>query len=375
MGRVRISGLQMATILANLVFGKAIGYTSEVLVRAVGNDAWISMALAFAQGLPIIALMVWLVKRMGGETPELFLKRLLGRWLGRVVLMLLGVFFLGAFITSAITISQHVNDYLMTETPLLVFVVIYTLVCMYGVHLGLEVSARLSVLGLVLVAVLNVLVIAGTINHIDLQRLRPLLDQGIGPVVGASLLAGQDVAMATAAALFLLPATRPGKWLRVCLWGLGLGALLTLVWPIFEIGVLGADLTARYLIACMQLARAAQLGIFLHRYEMLMVVLFVYSVFTQSIVCLYGCVELAGAALSVGKRGRPWLILGIGVVSMVIHYLLAFDRQTYAHFLAYEWPWIAVPLGWGLPLLLCLVALLRPGLRRAGNGHTVGETL
>lgn len=375
MKKVQIGSLQAATIFANLVFGKAIGYTSEALARAVGHDAWISMSIAFFAGMIVIALMVWLVRRCGGRPAAEFIPRLLGRPLGAVALLLLALFFFGAFLTSAITITQHVNDYLMTETPLLVFVVIYTLVCMYGAYLGLEVTARLSVLGLALTLLLDVLVVIGSIDHMDVERLLPIMDHGAIAVTSASFIAAQDVAYATAAALVLLPLTRaaPGKWLKISWWGLGIGALSTLVWPIFEIGVLGADMISQYLIACMQLARAAELSLFLHRYEMLMVVLFVYGVFTQSIVCLYSAVELTAAALPLRRLKRSWLVAVMGLVGMVVHYFMAFDRQWYGRFLSDGWPYVAVPLGWGLPLLLCAVALVRPGLGRAGKAARVGE--
>lgn len=361
---VVIGPLQLVTIFANLVFGKAIGYSSEVMARSVGNDAWLAMLMAFVSGVPIMVVAVWLARRFGTERPASYIPRLAGAWVGKPLLLALLLFFFFAFHTSSITVEQHLNDYLMVETPLIIFVVGYVLVCWYGVHLGLEGIARLSVLGLGLTLLLDLLMVVGSVDHFDYTRLLPILDHGLVPVAMASTAADIDVAMATTAALLLFPLTRtPERWMRLGLWGLGVGMLITAVWTVFEIGVLGPHVTAQYLIACMQMARAAELSIWLPRYEMVMVVLFVYSVYTQSMICLYCATELARAFLP--KVNRAWVIAGCSLLSIPVQYALAFDRDWYGHFLATWWPALSVPVAFGAPLLLALLALLRPAASKA----------
>jgi spore germination protein KB len=366
--KVRISRLQLLTMLGNLVFGKAIGYSNGVMMKIVGSDAWIAMLIAFLTGMVVIAPVTWLAARFGTEQPMQYLPRLVGRLPGKLVMMLMALFFFGSFVTSAITIEQHISDYLMTETPLIIFVLLYTLLILYAVYLGIEVIGRLSVLGLLLTILLNVLMVAGSVDHLILSRLQPLADNGLLQVTGASLAADTDVAMATTAALLLLPLTGPPKkWTSLCWWGLGLGGILTATWSVFEIGVLGSQTAAQYLISCMQMARAAELSIYLHRYEMIMVVLFVYGVITQSAVCLYAACEFTAAALPF-KTKRVWLITICAVLTIAPQYYLAYDRERYSQFLMGPWPALSVPLAFGIPLLLCLVALFRPAPKRSAAG-------
>lgn len=367
MPKVRIGHWQLAAVLGNLVFGKAIGFTSQALARAVGRDAWIAMLLAFLLGFPLMAAIVWLANRFGDETPAQYLPRLAGRWMGGLALLVLALYFLGSYVTSALTIVLHINDYLMTETPLIIFVVLYTLLVVFAVHLGIEVAGRLAVLGLAMTILLDLLVIAGAIDHFDYTRLLPVLEDGPGPSLLASLIAHTDVSMAVAGAFVLLPLTgRPQRWLRLSWIGLGVGTLITSMWPLFEVAVLSHEVTAQYLISCMQLARAAELSIWLHRYELLMVIFFVYGVLTQSIVCLYCATELTAAALPF-KLGRPWLILICAVLTMPLQTYLGYDRDLYGLVLMYVWPAIALPVGYGVPLLMCGLALLRPQVRATGS--------
>jgi spore germination protein (amino acid permease) len=357
---MRIGPWQLLALLANMVFGKSLGYTNGTLARVVGNDAWISMATAFLWGMAFLPALVWLSRRRSGELPVEYIPKLVGRWLGAIVMLLLSLFCFVAFMTSAITIEQHINDYLMTETPLIIFVVGYTLLIMYGVYLGVEVAARLSILGLLLNIAFNISLAAGSVHHMDWSRLLPMFDHGVLPVLTASIRAYTDVGMATSVALLLLPITeKPQQWLRFSWWGLGLGAVLVLTWSLFEITVLGPEVTGQYLIACMQLARAAELSIYLHRYEMIMVVLFVYGVISQSIALLYCATELLAAALPFQVR-RGYLVATVSLLSIGPQYYLAYDRERYGTFLAVVWPPISVALAFVLPLLLVVIAMFRP---------------
>jgi spore germination protein (amino acid permease) len=372
MPKVRISRLQFLTILGNLVFGKAIGYSNGVMLKWVGRDAWEAMLIAFLTGMVVIALVSWLAARFGTEQPMAYLPRLLGRWFGWVAMLLLALFFFASFLTSAVTVAQHMNDYLMTETPLIIFVVVYTALVIYAAYLGVEVIGRLSVLGLGLTILLNVLMVAGSFMHLDPSRLFPMLDRGLPAVAMASVAADPDVAMATTAALMLLPLTgKPQRWTRLCWWGLGLGCLLVVTWSVFEVGVLGAPVAAQYLISCMQMARAAELSIYIHRYEMIMVVLFVYSVITQSAICLLAACDLTAVILPFRVR-RAWLISVCGLLTILPQYYLAYDRERYGQFLAGPLPAFTLPIAFGIPLLLALFALFRPSAAKAGRKSVSG---
>ncbi|MFZ5828157.1 MAG: GerAB/ArcD/ProY family transporter [Bacillota bacterium] len=365
MHRVHIGQWQLVAILACLAFGKSIGFTAGALTRMVSSDAWLSMSFAFLLAFVLILPSVWLARRFPTEQPRQYFPRVLGRPLGMLCLILLALFFFGSYIFSAITIELHVNDFLMTETPTLVFVVAYSLLCLYGAYLGLETAARLAFPGFLMSAAIGILMVAGTIDHFEGERLRPFFDHGVGPVLWGSTIALTDTAMVTAGALVIFPlAGQPHRWLRIALWGLLGGALIVLVWPIFEIAVLGPEVTAQYLIACMQLARAAELSVYLHRYEMVMMVFFAWGVLTQSIVCLYTATEMLGAALPF-RVSRGWFMTICVLIILPIHYQITIDRELTDVIMHQVWPVLSLPVALGLPPLIWLVSLLRPNLPRS----------
>jgi len=363
--KVKIGRLQLIFILANLVYGKSIGFTGGILARRVGNDSWLSMLLAFVGGALVMVLMVQLARRVQGQDLFQYLPRLLGTAAGKLAQLLLGLFFLGVFVASAVTIEHHINDFLMPDTPFIVFVVIYTVLTAYGVYLGIETAARFSLLGYLGGIAIAVSMMLGSTDTFDLSQLMPVLDHGAGPVATASLVAATDVLTATAAVIFLLPLTGEPKckWLPICWWGLALGAAQTIVWPIYEVGVLGAEVTAQYMVACMELARGVQLGIYLQRYELIMVSFFSFAVFVQSLVSLWLAVKLISSVFGsvFGSRPSNWAywVIGISLATIPGHYWLAYQRDLYIIVLANVWTPVAIVLALGLPLVIYAVSLVR----------------
>jgi len=201
----------------------------------------------------------------------------------------------------------------------------------------------------------------GSTDTFDLSQLMPILDHGAGPVATASLVAATDVLTATAAVIFLLPLTREPKrrWLPICWWGLALGAAQTIVWPIFEVGVLGSEVAAQYMVACMQLSRGVQIGIYLQRYELIMVSFLSFGTFVQSMVSLWLAVKLIGSVF--GSRPSNWAywVMGISLATIPGHYWLAYQRDLYISVLADVWTPVAVVLALGVPLVIYAVSLVR----------------
>lgn len=358
--QIRITGAQAVSLLACLAFGKSIGITSGAVAREVHNDTWLAMTMAFVGAFVLVLPFVALARRFPDQRPAVYIRRLLGPFLGGLVLLLFSFFFLGSFIFSAITVEAHVNDYLMTETPLIVFVVGLSLLCLYGAYLGLEVIGRLALSGLAFNVIIGLLMVMGSLDHFRLTRMLPTWDHGLGAITVASAMPWTDSAMTLVGLIFLWPRSKaaPERWQNLSWLGVLLGAITVLVWPIFELGVLGPEVTAQYLIACMQLARAAELGIYLHRYEMIMMIFFGWGALVQAMALLYLGLESLREVFALGIS-RGWFMLMTTLLQIPIHYFIAVDRERFDMVLNHSWPVISLPVALGLPLLLWLVAMVR----------------
>jgi len=360
MGQIRITGAQAVALIACLSFGKSIGLTTGAMARVVEQDLWLASLCAFVGAFVLAVPLVALVRRFPTQVVPTWVQQVLGRGLGAVALLLFAGFLLGSYLLSAVTINLHLNDYLMTETPPLVFVIGVSLLCLYAAYLGLEVIARLAIVGLAFTLLLSFLVLVGTLDRFQVSRMLPLGESGLVPILQASSVAWTDSAMSLVGLLFLWPRTAaaPQRWLRLSLLAMVLAASTVVVWPILEVGAMGPEVTAHYLIACMQLARTASLGIYLHRYEMIMMVLFGWGTLVQTATLLYLGLELLRSLVPL--RFSRAIFITVGTLLLIpVQYVFTIDRPLLDRFHTNLWPMLSLPVALGLPLLLWLASLIR----------------
>ncbi len=355
------NGMFMALII-NIVYAKAIGVSQGMIAREVGHDMWIATLLAIMQG----AVMIYIGYAVVSKAPSLYFPDTaaarLGQWFGRLVAMVMLLFFVLAFGGVMITYVYHLRDYFLPEYPLALFIVAAIFVGAAGAHYGIEVMARMGFVGLFFVFLLNILLSAGALESFDIRNLQPVLENGMPKVLRASRHHDVDWAMATMMAAVIMPvvAGKGGRTIgKAGLFGILAGGLLIMQWPILEAGVLSGEVTSQYIVSCMKLARSAHIGQFLHRYEMLMIAFFAVSCLIQVMVCVY-CSSLMAHRM-IGKRGGSYrrMVLPMCVILGGFGYWVVEDHLRALHLLNL-WPWIALPIAFGLPLLLLALRWMLP---------------
>ena len=83
--KAKISRMQIFLLIPNMLFGKAIGITSGVMVGKIGADTWISMTFGFIIGAIIIFLLTYLSSKFPEKTIIQYSEELLGNGLGKLL--------------------------------------------------------------------------------------------------------------------------------------------------------------------------------------------------------------------------------------------------------------------------------------------------
>lgn len=144
-----------------------------------------------------------------------------------------------------------------------------------------------------------------------------------------------------------------------------LSAFIILIWPVFELGVMGAGAMQQYVVVCMQQVRCAQLTRYLPRYELIMVGFFTFTTFVQT-ATMYYCSVYSFKQIS-GLPKNKNIILWLALVLFVATYLMGNDHNNYINFLAYPWAQICTILSLGLPTIIYIVALARGKLKTSNS--------
>ena len=353
----KITTAMFMALVINLGFAKGIGLTQGIMARESENDIWIATILSVLQGAVMMLITVWVIRRRPDMTILEQFDAIVGKWVGKVMALLAFVFFLGAYIAILITFVYHFMDYFLPEFPVWVFVLAAVAIPVYAVFHGLEVTARIAVLGVFSIVALNLLIMVGSLKDLELDRLLPVFETGFWNTVATTRHYDTDWAMATMTAGMILPLVNDTKsWAKGAVGGVLYGGILVLLWPILECGVLSAPQTGHYIVACMQMARSAQVGLFLHRYEMIMIAFFGISLLVQLMLLIF-CASLAGSHV-MGMKDYRGVVIPVSLILGGSGYFVVLNHNRAMSLLTNNWPVIALPIAIGLPLLGWLLGLM-----------------
>lgn len=367
--KAKISRSQYFFTLPNLVYCKAIGITTGVIVRRIGADVWTAVSIGFLIGTAFALLMTYISSKFPEMTVIQYTEKVCGRLLGKTLGIILTVYFAIAYGFSANVMTLHLKEYFLDDTPFLIMCLFYTLLCTYGVILGIEVSIRFAFFGFLMIMGINVTMMLGTIGDFRLENLQPLLDQGLKANLFSSVYIFSDIAMAILAIGMLYPMLNSKKKaMLMTFWAMIVGAVIVIIWPLFEVGVLGADTLKQFVVVCMQQVRSAQLTRYLPRYELIMVSFFVWGAFVQS-VAMYWC-SIYSLKQTVGIKKDWMLIVSYAPTLTLITNYIGRDHNRYVRLIAYPWSQISAALSIGLPLLLLIIIAMKKMFKRAPKGKT-----
>lgn len=113
------------------------------------------------------------------------------------------------------------------------------------------------------------------------------------------------------------------------------------------------------------MARSAEIGFFIHRYELIMVIFFSVSALIQVMICLL-CGTISVKHVLGMKKLNP-LLLPVSMIMGLFSYWVIRDHNQAMDLLTYYWPPIAIPIVFGVPLVIYLLGLFK------GKGKVEGE--
>ncbi|KIL40982.1 spore gernimation protein [Gordoniibacillus kamchatkensis] len=174
--------------LAAMIILFEVGSSSLFQLGAKANrDAWISMLLAFAAGLLLLGMFLYINGQEGRRNFADTLRRHFGRWLGTLVAAAYSLYFAYESMRNVRDFGDLMATTFLTNTPISFIMLVLILLSGYAVYKGVEVFFRTVGILLPLVGfsyiLLIVLFFASDVLRTD--RILPVLEDGIAPVLKA----------------------------------------------------------------------------------------------------------------------------------------------------------------------------------------------
>lgn len=328
-----------------------------MIIEQSKQSSWLVPFFSLGGGL-VTLLITW---KLGRRFPTLTIveygEEIYGKILGKI---LSGGYILFFFVFNVLIIREF-TDFLRTSilpnTPVWFLSLTLILVGSYGVLSGIEVLARSAEFVLPLFCFSFLIISFAALPEIDLEELLPLFEEGLIPVMKASITLaswfGEIIILA-----FLFPLiNKPGEALRKGSLALLVAAGILIIDILFTLTILGSDLSRSYALPVWQVIRFLEIRRSFLRLETLFIFLWVsVAVIKFSIIYFLSCLTTAQVF---GLKSYRRIVIPMGVILVGTASFLVGSTIEFNEILNIFWPPFALFFEIVLPLFFLITATLK----------------
>lgn len=359
MEKAKISAYQLFALIILFEHGSAV--LLPVAVGA-GRDAWIAVILGMVGGLVIVLVSLLLFHYYPNELPSTYVQKILGKWLGKTVIIIYSLFYLFMSSTNLRNLGEMLTDVGYYRTPLWVLNLLMIFVVMYSLRNGIEVISRtgeifLMFYGSILILLYIIFVFS---NIIDLKNLLPILEDGWKPVIKTAVTQTAYIPFGGAVVLVgVYPYVKnPKKVKTVALLGMIIsGISLTLI-TIFNITVLGEELLQRTIFPLLSTIQSIQIQDFIVRLDVFFLLILILGIYFRITIFLYVAIVFIAEIFSIKKM--TYLVFPFSFIVYLLSFGIVptFLSHTYYHAKKLPIP-LYLPFQFVMPLIILLIAVFK----------------
>jgi spore germination protein KB len=335
-----------------------------------GRDMWISIVAAIVLAVPLLLIYSRILSLFPGEDLFQILELNFGKFFGKLISI---IFIWFAFHLGALVL-RNFGEFIITvglpETPAIVPVIMFGLLCIWGAKAGIETMAKCSDYFIIFVMVLLILFSILVIPSMDTDNLFPIMGEGIGKAM-SGVLSSLTYPFGETVVFMMIFSALPHKKsaYKVYIPALLLGGFVVTSIALRNILVLGpATIKAVYFPSYSAISRV-NIGNFLQRLEIAVTIVFILSGFIKITVCLLAATK--GVARVLGFDDYRILVTPIGLLMVNLANIIYKNIVEMFDWAFEVWPYYAFPFQVILPVLIWIFIELK---LRAKNKPKQTET-
>ncbi|MBU8917196.1 spore germination protein [Bacillus sp. FJAT-29953] len=349
----KISPHQFTIMIALFIVGGSVLYVPAGLIHTAKQDAWLASILVVGLAL----LLVFMFNALGSSFPNMdfaqYCEKILGKWLGKLVSLLYFFYFFLSTATFVRQFGDFVIIQLLRETPILAVHILLIVIMTMAVRYGLEPFSRAIEIFFPFILLLFVIFIISIMPMIHFHNALPILDNGIKPVLGATVKSLGTPYLQLVLFLIVFPAvnrTKPAK--KSFLLGTVMGGCVLALVTLMSILCFGAIFSENQQFITYVLALNINIGGFWQRIEAIMAFIWFITIYIKITLYFYGSVICMGQILKLKEYKSLTFPLGFITLFLSLFInknIVESDQQ------AEWWTAFSLPFGLFIPLLLLVV--------------------
>ncbi|MFF2093191.1 endospore germination permease [Paenibacillus sp. NPDC058174] len=364
----KISVRQFTILIIIGVIGDSILIMPTIVAASSKQDAWLSMAIAALLGLVLGAVFAAIANRLQRQSPITALKSRIGKAAGGFIGLLFLINFFMCGLTLMSEMSQFMTTQMMPETPVNAILLLFMTVIIVAYRYGIESFARVSELLFPLFLFLFLFLVVLLMPQVDISNMKPMVARGLTPVIKGIMPAFVTGFAEMVVLLMLVPhVAGKAKLTKPILWGYAIGGLILFIVVDLCVLVLGPSLMETKYYPTFVLAQKITIGQFLERLEVILMLIWIITVFYKTLLLFFALV--AGTAQVLGLKESHMLTIPYGMILIVATIVGTPNISEYNQLLIFYYPWfdtlfcIAVPL-----VVLAVLAVTGKGKKAQTGG-------
>ncbi|PGM55033.1 GerAB/ArcD/ProY family transporter [Bacillus sp. AFS053548] len=317
----QISTNQTVMLIVNFIFGAGI----LILPRSVTDkvktpDGWISVIISGLIITLLVFLLVMLCKQYPNETYFQFNQKIIGKWLGISLSIIIIVYYLCLSALEVRMMAETTRLFLLQGTPTWAILIPFLWIGLYLVLGGINPIARMLELIFPITVLFFLLVIFLGIGIIEIDNLRPVLGNGIKPVLNGlktTSLSFSGFEVFLFIFMFMKDKTKISKTI---LFGIGIPFVFYTITVVAVVGAFSVDGVLLQTWPVLTYIRSYDIqGLFVERFDSLFLVIWIMQIFATYIIAFYIC-TLGMAQIFNKKSIKPFLfgtLPFIYIISMI----------------------------------------------------------
>ncbi|WP_209121596.1 GerAB/ArcD/ProY family transporter [Alkalihalobacillus sp. BA299] len=355
---IRISNIQLFV----LIFIFEVGSTT-LFALGIGakQDAWIVILIAALVGLGLLWVYTEIPKYYPNQDFSEILNDVVGKKAAKLLLFLFGIYFFDVASHNFFEFGALIQMTALPQTPLIVILYIFIIVLIYLLHMGFEVLARTAELLLpyMLLFLISIFILALFSGQFDFDALRPVLGNGIKPVIQELLKVRVLSFPFGEMVVFMMfwhyvknqQTLRKTAFLAVCL-----SALLLIISLIEMIAILGPELAAQSEIPLLEVILAINIAEIITNLDSIAVFIMFIGGFYKTAIHFYAYTLAMTWLFNV--KEMKWILIISGLF-FPLYNLYRFPGLDVKKWLGIGVTTYDIPIFSIMPILLLLIILIK----------------
>ena len=339
MPKEKIANRQLFFILFMIRCNIAVAFLPVVTTADAYQDAWISAAIQFFPAALLLIFFGGLGTRFPDLTLAQYSEKLLGRWPGKALALVILWILLHIAATEVRIYADMLITGFLTETPAVFLIATMVIASAAAAYAGIEVIGRAADLlfPIYLLMIVGTLLLPLPLLDNMLFNLEPVFSRGWGPVLRGAVTPVAVTSQFLVLTMLVPAVNEPKRALKSALAALAGASAVLIPIVLITTAIIGPKPAQRLVYPFFSVVRVVALSEFVERVEALAILSWGFGLFVEVAVYLYCGAK--GLAQVMGLRDyRPlvlpmaviWTTLGVHVAKNVFQMLIFFKPLFFA---------------------------------------------